>query len=123
MTGRPINGQKAFHLGLVDAIVAENDALLKVTKKWGTWASLLMSVEPSSLRRVGQLKLKETPAQVKTLCRAAAQKLPPSEHGGESLHCALQAVQACTKPLEEGMEIEKWQGARKEEKHWKGRAT
>lgn len=102
LSGKTHSGKKTLDLGIVDALVGPGEDLLQVAHRWGNWASLI----PVENRRVGQLSNKETPAQVRALCQKAARKLPPSELGGESHHCALQALEASTQPLEHGMQVE-----------------
>ena len=110
LTGNSISGKQAHALGIVDAVVesssniTSNAPLLEAAQKWAVWAALM----PVESRRVGRLPAKESPAQATAICQAAAKKLPPKDIGGEAVHSALQAIQACTtsQSLEEGLEIE-----------------
>lgn len=107
LTGNSILGKQAHDLGIVDATVeacTTPTVLMQSAQKWATWAALM----PVDSRRVGCLPTKETPAQAKALCQAAAKKMPARDVGGEAVQSALEAVQACTtsQSLEEGLEVE-----------------
>lgn len=94
LTGKPVSATQAFDLGLVDAVAATDTSLEACAAKWADWAVLM----PLNDRRLSRQSLKENPAKVKAICRAAAKTLPPRERGGESVHCALEAVEACAGP-------------------------
>ena len=95
LTGKPVSATQAFDLGLVDAVASDGDTSLQdCAAKWADWAVLM----PLNDRRLSRLALRENPVEVKAICRAAAKKLPPRERGGESVHCALEAVEACAGP-------------------------
>jgi 3-hydroxyacyl-CoA dehydrogenase len=61
---------------------------------------------PLSDRRVGWRKIREQPHELEVVFETAAKKLPPIKMGGEGVFAALQAIKACTLPIEEGSAVE-----------------
>jgi len=94
LTGKQVSARQALELGLVDAIAAPEQSVQVCAAPWASWACLM----PLDDCRLSQVPLKESPSQVQAICKAAARKLPPRERGGESVHCALEAVEACAGP-------------------------
>ena len=96
LTGKQVSSTQAFDMGLVDAVSSTNkeQSVQQCAAKWADWAQLM----PLADRRVSRLPLQESSTQVQAICKAVALKLPPRERGGESVHCALEAVAACASP-------------------------
>jgi 3-hydroxyacyl-CoA dehydrogenase len=103
LTGTPIKADKAKALGLVDHIASSNGTtLLSSAMDWAEWAALM----PLDDRRVGHLKIKETPEEMDMIFSFAAKKLPSPKKGGEGLFAAMKAVKACSMPIKEGSKVE-----------------
>jgi enoyl-CoA hydratase/carnithine racemase len=104
LTGKPIGAQKAKKLGLVDHIVTTSSggSLIESAKKYAQWAELM----PLADRRVGKKKIKESRDELQMIFAGASAKLPPIKMGGEGVKAALEAVKACSLPVEEGSAIE-----------------
>jgi 3-hydroxyacyl-CoA dehydrogenase/enoyl-CoA hydratase/carnithine racemase len=104
LTGKPVTAKKALEIGLVDAVVSDmTESVIQTATKWADWAQLM----PLDDRRLMQQPLKETPAELKAIVKAAREKLrPPRNRGGESVHCALEAVEACGGNPNNGMKRE-----------------
>ena len=103
LTGKPIGAHKAKKLGLVDHVVATpGTSLIESAKNFGQWAEVM----PLTDRRVGKKQIKESRDELKMIFHGASAKLPPMERGGEGVRAALEAVKACTLPIEEGSSIE-----------------
>lgn len=106
LTGQPIGASEAKKFGLVDHVVVQGagdvGSLLDVARKWADWAALM----PLQDRRVGWKKVTEDKKQLEIVFAVAAKKLPAIEMGGEGVHAALQAIMACTLPIEEGSAVE-----------------
>lgn len=90
LTGKPVTAKKALDMGLVDAICSPQ-SLIQTATTWADWAQLM----PLDDRRLSQQPLKETSAELSAIVNKARRNLPPRERGGESVHCALEAVEAC----------------------------
>lgn len=102
LTGKSIGAQKAKKLGLVDLVTSPGDSVVESAKKFAQWAELM----PLDDRRVGKKEIKESRRELEMIFAGASAKLPPIERGGEGVRAALEAVKACTLPIEEGSAIE-----------------
>jgi len=104
LTGKSIGSQKAKKLGLVDHVVAKSSggSLIDSAKKFAQWAELM----PLTDRRVGKKQVRESRSELKMIFAGASAKLPPIEMGGESVWAAIEAVKACSLPIEEGSAVE-----------------
>ena len=106
VTGKPIGAKEAKNIGLVDHIVVDSpttkESVLDVAKKYANWAVLM----PLKDRRVGRKQVKESPEQVKMILAVASKKIPAVEMGGEGMRAAMEAVKACTLPIQEGSAVE-----------------
>jgi 3-hydroxyacyl-CoA dehydrogenase/enoyl-CoA hydratase/carnithine racemase len=96
LTGKPVTAKRALEIGLVDAVSNEQESAIAmqanaIASKWADWAQLM----PLDDRRLLRRPLRETPAELSAIVTAARHKLPPRNRGGESVHCALEAVEAC----------------------------
>jgi 3-hydroxyacyl-CoA dehydrogenase len=111
LTGKTIPAKKALQLGLLDHVFStttttngdsSSSILLQEAQKWASWAEVM----PLAGRRVGHLRIKESPKQLQQIFQYAALQLPAPSMGGQGMHAALKAVQACDKPLEHGRQVE-----------------
>ena len=105
VSGKPITSStRALELGLVDAISSEDDdeSLLDCARKWAQYATLL----PLADRRLSNLHVSESPQEIHTMCEVVRKTLPARNRGGESVHCAVDAIEACCLPFEQGMQKE-----------------
>jgi 3-hydroxyacyl-CoA dehydrogenase/enoyl-CoA hydratase/carnithine racemase len=107
LTGKSIGAHDAKKYGLVDHVVVPSssspeETLLVISKKYAEWAALM----PLDDRRVGWKPMKETPEQCKMIIAVAGKKLPPPEKGGEGVRAALEAVKACSLPIQQGSAVE-----------------
>lgn len=96
LTGAPVKAGRALKMGLIDALVPPNQIADK-SQEWAAFAEVM------PLRRTGRLPLKEPPAYLHVLCHSAELSLPKHAF---SQRAALDAIRACSLPLEEGMKIE-----------------
>ena len=101
LTGNSIDARHALEFGLVDH-VAIDKPLLQAAKAWAEWAELM----PLDDRRVGSLTIQETSEQAKKIFQFAIKKLPHPGMGGQGVHAALKAVEACRLPISEGSQVE-----------------
>ncbi|CAB9512463.1 Glyoxysomal fatty acid beta-oxidation multifunctional protein MFP-a (Partial), partial [Seminavis robusta] len=102
LTAKPMKGPQALQLGLVDAMVPQEEQLLSTALKWAEWAELM----PLDYRRVGRRTVPDA-AMVDQIAQFAQQQLPPANRGGFVHRCALKAVLAsATQPLDVGRRIE-----------------
>jgi 3-hydroxyacyl-CoA dehydrogenase len=113
LTGKTIPAKKALQLGLLDHLCTTTNTtgdsssnsssiLMQEAQKWASWAEVM----PLAGRRVGHKRIKESPIQLKQIFQYAALQLPAPSMGGQGMHAALKAVQACDKPLEHGRQVE-----------------
>ena len=102
LTGKPINALKAKKLGLVDHVVASPASLIESAKQFGEWAEVM----PLDDRRVGKKQIRESRQELQMIFQGASSKLPPVQQGGEGVRAALEAVKACSLPIEQGSAIE-----------------
>jgi 3-hydroxyacyl-CoA dehydrogenase len=110
LTGQSIPAGEAKEYGLVDQVIVvrqqgegdDEGSLLHVAQKWASWAALMPVLD----RRVGLKKITESKQQLKVIFDVAAKKLPSIERGGEGVQAALQAIKACTLPIERGSAVE-----------------
>eukprot|EP00536_Pseudo-nitzschia_multiseries_P009866 jgi/Psemu1/325815/estExt_fgenesh1_pg.C_2870013 len=103
LTGKPIGAKKAKQYGLVDHVVTSSEgSLLDSAQKFANWAELM----PLDDRRVGKKTIKETKQELDMIFKGASAKLPPIERGGEGVWAALNAVKACSLPIDQGSSVE-----------------
>mmetsp|Transcript_34658 Transcript_34658/g.81729 ORF Transcript_34658/g.81729 Transcript_34658/m.81729 type:complete len:750 (-) Transcript_34658:176-2425(-) len=103
LSGKPIEAKNAKKFGLVDHVVASSDgSLLDSAKKFANWAELM----PLDDRRVGRKTIKESKQELEMIFKGASAKLPSIERGGEGVWAALNAVKACSLPIDEGSSVE-----------------
>ena len=111
LSGKPIGANDAKNIGLIDHIVVDNDAtnaklsgdsLLNCAKKFASWAELM----PLDDRRVGKMRIKESNGELEYIIKIASKKVPPATMGGEGVRAALEAIKACSLPIDQGSAIE-----------------
>ena len=108
-SGRMITMIEAKSKGVVDEVVKSDD-ILKVAKKWASWAELMPQMDFK--RACNQMAIADDDAEGRMratmVCDKLAKQLPSKERGGKSVHAALQAIRASFEKdgYEAGMEVE-----------------
>jgi 3-hydroxyacyl-CoA dehydrogenase/enoyl-CoA hydratase/carnithine racemase len=102
LTGKSIDAKQAMQCGLVDHVVSKHETLMDAAKRYASSAELMTLQD----RRVGLKTIRESPRELQEIFAVATKNIPPPRMGGEGLCAALEAVKACSLPIQQGSAVE-----------------